>query len=156
MSERQILINHADDGEWVMLRVGGVFNEKTDHTVALHRDGKIAGGVVFTGYLGASITVHMAGSEDNWATRDFLWMVFHYAFAQLGCRKVIGLVSSANTRALSVDTRLGFIPAARITDVYSDGSDLIVLTMEKAQCKWLALTPRYYRSNTPDRSEYAT
>ena len=156
MSQREILINHHGDGDWIMLRVGGVFNEKTDHTVALHRDGKIAGGVVFTGYLGASITVHMAGSEDNWATRDFLWMVFHYAFVQLACRKVIGLTSSANTRALAVDVRLGFVPAARIPDAYPDGADLIVLTMDKSQCKWLALTPRKYRSNVSDRSEFAT
>lgn len=154
MSQREIHINHPGDGDWIMLRVGGVFNEKTDHTVAVHRDGRTVGGVVFTGYLGASIMLHMAGVEDNWATRDFLWMVFHYAFVQLGCRKVLGLVSSSNARALSIDARLGFIPVARVDDVYPDGSDLVILGMDKSQCKWLRLKPRHYRSNTAYQQEY--
>lgn len=112
----------------------------------------MAGGVVFTGYLGSAITLHMAGSEDNWATRDFLWMVFHYAFVQLGCRKVMGLVSSANERALSIDIRLGFRVAAKLEDMFPDGSDLLVLVMERAWCKWLNLVPKYYRSNTNPES----
>jgi hypothetical protein len=156
MSHREIMCNHPGDGEWVMSRVGGVFNEKTDHVVAMHRDGEIAGGLVYTGYLGKAITMHSAGSEDNWVTRDFLWMIFHYAFVQLGCRVVFGPVSSKNTRSLSVTTRLGFVPAARIADVYHDGSDLVLLTMYKEQCRWLTMEPKHYRSNTPDQSEYAT
>jgi hypothetical protein len=148
MSERVILINHPQDGEWVMLRVGGVFNEKTDHVVALHRDGRIAGGVVFTGYLQASIVMHMAGVEDNWPTRDFLWMVFDYVFVQLGVRKAIGLVASSNHRALSIDMRLGFTIEGGIKDACPDGSDLLILTMDKAHCKWLQLRPVHYRSNS--------
>lgn len=147
MSTRKVLINAPGDGDWIMLRVGGVFNHVTDHVVAVHRDGRCVGGVVFTGYLGSAITLHMAGSEDNWATRDFLWMVFHYAFVQLGCRKVMGLVSSTNSRAISVDIRLGFKIAAVLPDMFPDGSDLLILVMERAECKWLRLTPRYYRSN---------
>jgi L-amino acid N-acyltransferase YncA len=101
---------------------------------------------VFTGYLGSTITLHMAGVEDNWATRDFLWMVFHYAFVQLGCRKVLGLVAANNHRARSIDTRLGFREAARIYDVYPDGAALLILEMDKMACKWLKLVPKHYRS----------
>jgi hypothetical protein len=151
---REIRIDHIPDGEWVMTRVGGIYNEKTDHVVAMHQNGRIAGGLVYTGYLGASIMMHSAGTEGNWVTKDFLWMIFHYAFVQLGCRKVLGLVQSSNARALSINMRLGFIPAARIPETYVDGSDLIILTMDKAQCKWLAMTPDKYRSNTPDLSEF--
>jgi hypothetical protein len=152
MSIREIKINQPGDGEWIMLRVGGVFNHATDHVVSMHRDARMVGGVVFTGYLGSAITLHMAGSEDNWATRDFLWMVFHYAFVQLGCRKAMGLVASSNTRALEVDRRLGFRKAATLPDMFPDGSDLIVLIMERAECKWLKLVPKYYRSNTNTES----
>jgi L-amino acid N-acyltransferase YncA len=153
VSHKEILINHPGDGDWVMLRVGGVFNDKTDHVVGMHRDGRMVGGLVYTGYLGASIMMHAAGSEDNWVTKDFLWMIFYYAFVQLGVRKVMGLVASSNSRALSVDIRLGFSVAARIPDVYPDGADLIVLTMTRAQCRWLKITPRHYRSGqqTVDR-----
>jgi hypothetical protein len=142
-----IHINEERDGDWVMTRVGGVFNDKTDHVIALHRDGRTCGGVVFTGYLGASIMLHMAGNETNWATPDFLWMVFDYGFNQLGCRKLVGLVPATNHRALSVDIRLGFTIEARLADMMTDGSDLLILSMTKSACKWLRYAPRHYRSN---------
>lgn len=147
MSEKHLLVNYPGDGDWVMLRVGGVFNCATDHTVSVHRDGKMVGGVVFTGFLGSCITLHMAGSEDNWATMDFLWMVFDYCFVQLGCRKALGMVAADNIRALDVDLRLGFYPVAVLHDVLSDGGDLLILMMDRDQCKWLKVKPRRYRSN---------
>jgi hypothetical protein len=143
-----ILIDHLGDGDWIMRQVGGVYNERTDHSVAVHRDGRLKGGVVYTGYLGASIMLHMAGTEDNWATRDFLIMVFHYAFVQLGCRKLVGLVPAYNTRAISVDLRLGFRLEGRLTEMLPDPyEDLLILTMRKSECKWLAYEMRGYRSN---------
>jgi hypothetical protein len=149
VSVREIKINHPGDGDWIMLRVGGVFNDKTDHTVAVHRDGRIAGGMVYTGYLGSMITMHVAGSEDNWVTRDFLWMIFHYAFVQLGCRKVLGLVAASNHRSLKINKALGWRETARIYDAYPDGSALIILTMDKTDwqiSKWGKLVPKRYRS----------
>lgn len=148
MSTPQILINHPGDGDWIMGRVGGLFNERTDQSIAVHREGRIKGGVVYTGFLGASIMLHMAGTEDNWATRDFLWMVFDYAFNQLGVRKLVGLVPSSNARAISVDLRLGFRLEGRLTEMLTDpDDDLLVLTMSKVNCKWLAIVPKHYRSN---------
>ncbi len=142
-----ILVDNPGDGDWIMRHVGGVFNTLTDHSLALHRDGSIQGGVVYTGYLGASIMIHMAGNETNWANRDFLWMVFDYAFVQLGCRKLVGLVPSHNSRAISVDMRLGFRLEGRLTDMMPDpDEDLLILTMHKRDCKWLRITPRHYRS----------
>ena len=149
MSPPQILINEPGDGAWIMQRVGGVFNETTDQSIAVHRGGVIRGGVVYTGFIHASIMVHMAGSEDNWATRDFLWMVFDYAFNQLGVRKLIGLVASSNTRAISVDLRLGFRLEGRLTDCLPDpNDDLLILTMLKRDCRWLNVVPKHYRSNS--------
>jgi hypothetical protein len=145
---RSIHVNAPDAGDGVMARVGGVFNDKTDHCVSRHdHDGTPLGGVVFTGYLHASIIMHMAGVETNWASRDFLWMVYDYAFNQLGVRKCIGLVASDNSRALSIDLRMGFRVEAKLTEVTADGGDMLILTLTKADCKWLKVQPRYYGSN---------
>lgn len=142
-----ILIDNPGDGEWIMGRIGGVFNERTDHCVALHRDGQIKGGVAYTGYVGASIICHVAGSEDNWPTRDWLWMIFDYPFNQLGCRKLVGLLAAKNTRAISVDLRLGFRLEGRLTGMLPDpDEDLLILTMRKEDCKYLKITPKHYRS----------
>jgi hypothetical protein len=149
----EIRINYPGDGEWIMLRVGGVFNEKTDHSIAVHRDGHVCGGVVYTGYLGASITVHMAGNETNWASPDFLWMTYDYSFNQLGVRKLIGLVPADNLRALSIDLRMGFTIEAKLTDMMPDGTDLLILSMRKADCKWLRIKPRYYSRNQKEHAD---
>lgn len=138
-----ICIDYADDGNWVMSRAQGVFNPRTDHCIAVHRDGRIRGGVVFTGYLGSAIVVHMAGDGTNWATRDFLWMVYDYSFNQLGVKKLIGLVQSSNLRAIAIDLRMGFRLEATISDIFPDGSDLLVLVMEKINAKWLNVKPRH-------------
>jgi len=146
MSERRIIIDGPGDGQWIMDHVHGFYHTDTDHSIAMHRDGKIAGGVVYTGYLYASIAIHMAGTETNWATKDFLWMVFDYAFNQLGCRKLVGLVPAYNSRAISVDLRLGFRLEGRLREMLVDpNEDLLILTMTKAECKWLNLQPIHYR-----------
>jgi hypothetical protein len=149
---RSLRVNWPGAGDWVMARVGGVFNDKTDHCVSCHGyEGETLGGVVFTGFLYGSIILHMAGNETHWASRDFLWMVYDYAFNQLGVRKCVGLVASNNSRALSIDLRMGFRIEAKLTDMLADGGDLMILTLKKADCKWLRITPRHYRSNTePD------
>jgi hypothetical protein len=143
---KYIRINHPGDGEWVMSRVGGVFNEKTDHVIAVAREDVPLGGVVFTGYLIGSITMHMAGTGNNWGTRDFLWMVYNYAFEQLGVRKVIGLVAADNHLAIAIDLKMGFTIETAISDMTADGGDLLVLSMRKQDCRWLKLRPKHYRS----------
>lgn len=143
---KSLEINYPGDGDWIMGKCEGTFDHTRDHTVALHENGVIQGGVCFTGYTGAAIALHMAGRETNWATRDFLWLVYHYAFVQLGCRKIVGSVSASNTRALSIDKRMGFVVEARLSEMYVDGSDMLILSMTKARCKYLTMIPKHYRS----------
>jgi hypothetical protein len=147
-----IRINHPGDGEWVMERVQGVFNDRTDHVIAVARDDTPVGGVVFTYFLGGAITMHMAGTGANWGTKDFLWMVYDYAFVQLGVRKVIGLVAADNHLALKIDLKMGFVVETVITEMTADGQDLLVLSMRRDQCRWLTLKPIHYRSGHEQRA----
>lgn len=146
---KTILINHPGDGDWVMGRNGGVFCDKRDNVIALHRDGKIAGGVAYTGFTGGAVFMHMAGSEDNWATPDFLWMVYDYAFNQLGLPMVLGPVAASNKRALAIDKRMGFKFFAILPGVLWGREDLVILKMDREDyrgSKFLQrLKPRHYR-----------
>ena len=100
MSERNIRFNHPGDGDWVMRRCHGVFNDKIDQVISVHRDGEIVGGVVYNLFIKTAVMLHMAGSEDNWATRDFLWIVYDFPFNRMGVKWLLGLVDSSNTRAI--------------------------------------------------------
>lgn len=135
------------DGQWIMDPGGGRYNPMMDHCVAVIRDGVIAGGVVFTGFLGAAIFVHMRGDGTNWANRTFLWCVFDYAFNLLGCRVIFGWVDADNVHAVKVDEGLGFKICKTFYNVKEDGGDVFLMEMRREACKWLEYVPSYYRSN---------
>jgi hypothetical protein len=150
-----IRFNYRGDGDWVMARCQGVFNERLDQVIAVHRDGVIAGGVVFSTFLKTAISLHMAGSEDNWATRDFLWMIYDYAFNVLGVKWCLGLVESTNTRALDIDRRMGFRELARLPRLLEGDADLVILGMERADCWALnKITPKVWRPVKRDAVPY--
>lgn len=130
-----------------MHQVSGFFTPGFDHAFVSYRDGARAGGFALCGYLGAAMSVHMAGRDPRWCSRDLLWMVFDYAFNQLGLRKLVAPVASTNTIALEQDLRAGFRLEARIRDAYPDG-DLLLLTMTRENCRWLNIRPQSYKSGT--------
>lgn len=150
---KSVRFEHPSDGQWVMDRVGGVYQVAYDHVIAMVRDdGVTLGGVVFCNYLVGSLTMHMAGTGNNWGTPDFLWLVYEYAFHQLGCRKVIGLVAADNALAIRINTKMGFREEARLADMTADGGDLLIMSMRRDDCRWLRLVPKHYRSNIPRRT----
>lgn len=148
MPSYEIRVNDPADGRWIMAQSGGNFNPG-DCCLGLHRRGKLCGGGVFTGYMGASMLVHMAGDGSNWLTRDFIWMAFDYCFNQVGVRKLLGLIPSDNHRALDIALRLGFTIETGVRDVFPDGSDLLILVLDKPDAKWLYIKPRHLMVGSP-------
>lgn len=144
---RTILIDAPGAGSWIMDRCEGVFNPLLDHSFSSHDGAQMLGGIVLGQYLGASMLAHMAGEDKHWCNRELLWLVFDYAFNQLGCIKVLGAVRSDNHRAISVDLRGGWHLETVIGDVYAPGIHMMVMTMTKASCPWLNYQPKEWRAN---------
>jgi hypothetical protein len=143
---REIRINAPGAGDWVMSRVGGRrFTPGHDNSFTTHRDGEILGGFVLCDYIGGSLTVHMAGDDKRWCSKELLWLVFHYAFEQVGCTKMIAPLPSNDPKVLAMDMRAGWQLETAVTDVYGPGIHMMVLTMTKDECPWLKYTPRYWR-----------
>lgn len=141
---RGIRINEPGAGAWIMKRVQGSFMEGVDSSISTHdEDGSIRGGFVFCGYLGASMTCHMAGNDEKWCSKDLLWMAFHYAFKQLNVRKLIAPVASNNYHALAIDLRGGWQLETIIKDAYPD-AHMFILTMTRDTCPWLGIIPQQY------------
>jgi RimJ/RimL family protein N-acetyltransferase len=149
---KQIRIDAPGAGAWIMRRCEGRFSQDTDHSISNWRDGKIAGGFVLSDYTGASMTVHMAGDDEHWCSRDLLWMVFHYAFVQLGCRKLIAPVRSNNYAALAIDLRGGWRIEAIVRDAYPD-AHMFLLTMDREHCPWLKIKPKGWIYGPIERGE---
>jgi hypothetical protein len=145
MSTRTIKFNHPGDGDWVMARSHGIYNDKLDQVIAVHRNNKIAGGVVYSMFLRTSISMTSAGSEDNWPTRDFLWIMFDYPFNVLGVTWCLTMVDATNVRSLDINERLGFHEITRVPRILEGDKDLIIMGMERHE-SWALnhITPRHW------------
>lgn len=134
---REVLMDAPGAGDWIMQRVGGTFNPLTNHTFSSHRDGNLLGGIVTSDYFGNSMSVHMAGEDKYWFTRDLAWLVFDYCFRHCKCHKILTGVRSTNHQAINIDLRGGWQIETVIRDVFEPGVHMVVLYMTPSGCKWL-------------------
>ena len=117
-------------------RYGGGEYRKGAQCFGMVRDERIIACVLFDGHNGASVYMHVASSAPGWVTREYIRAVFDYAFRQLDCRVIIGLVAESNLKARRFDEHLGFTLAGTIPDGCPDG-DLLIYTMHRDRCRWL-------------------
>ena len=126
--------------DWVAPRVDeGPSEFAGAKAIGIEQDGELIGGVLYTHFTGASVSMHVAGEGKRWMTRDFLWRAFAYPFVQLRCRRVTGLVRADNIAAQRFDEHLGFRREGLIREATDDGCDLVVYGMLKRECRYLEL-----------------
>lgn len=128
-----------------MDRAQGYFRDGWDHSFSTHEGDRILGGFALVGYIGASMTVHMAAEDPHWFSRDLAWLAFHYAFEQLQLRKLLAAVRSDNYIAIALDMRAGWKLETIITEAFPD-AHMIVLSMTREDCPWLDYSPRQWRA----------
>ena len=108
------------------------------NTLGVEQNGELIAGVVFEGYTGSSISIHVAALEGKlWLSKEFLFRVFAYPFLQLECHRVTGLVRADNIKAQKLDEHLGFVREGIMRKGATDGTDYIFYGMLKEECRWL-------------------
>jgi len=115
-----------------------------EHDVVISRTddyGKLLGGVVYYDFTGKSIAMHIAGFSPHWMCRDLIWLVFHYAFVQLGCASVFSEIRSRNITTIALAKKMGFYVEVVLPEVFPE-DDLVVCRMRKEDCRWLNIKPR--------------
>jgi RimJ/RimL family protein N-acetyltransferase len=80
--------------------------------------------------------MHVAG-KGHWLSHEFLFAIFDYPFRQLNIVQVFTTTAANNERSLKLQRHVGFKPFAIIPRGWDEQTDLIVLTMTKAGCRWL-------------------
>lgn len=121
-------------GNWLCSRTGGVYTGGGSYIGLIDENNTIIAVAGYEDYNGASVRAHIA--FEGRLTKEFIWFGFWYPFEQLKVKKIIGLVSSNNEKALKLDKHFGYIEEAIIKDAAPDG-DLHILTMTREQCKIL-------------------
>lgn len=119
-------------GAWVVANSTGSWVPGQGAAIGLLDENGLRGGVIFEGFTGTNINLHVAsrkGLGRRWMTRKFLWMVLHYPFVQLGCKRVTAGVPSHNKDCLRFIQSIGFVHEATLEDAVP-GGDLLVYVLK--------------------------
>lgn len=143
--QRMIVFNNHDHGDAIARAAGCNFNPRCDIAITRVAGDELLGGVIYQNYTHESISIHVASFDKRAATRELLWVIFHYPFVQLGVKRIFGQVPETNTKALEFDLALGFKILTKVDGVFPDGG-VIVLVLEKADCRWLNFKPKTLRA----------
>lgn len=123
--------------QWVSEHQEGKFTPGLNPGIGIEHNGEIVGGVVYDGYNGKNINIHVASDgSKRWINREFLWFVFYYPFVQLGCSRVTGFVPSYNKAAIQFDEKVGFELETTLKDAHPLG-DILIYKMTPDKCRWL-------------------
>jgi len=130
-------------GPWIAQKLGFNWFDGRGSTIGLMdmKTGPVAA-VLFEGFNGASVMVHLASLRRDWLNREFLWYVCHYPFEELGVTKVLAPIESDNLDSIRWTEHFGFTLEATLKDAAPKG-DLLIYSITKDQCKWLQLREKY-------------
>ena len=106
--------------------------------IGLERDGALVAGVIYEGFNGSNIWMHVAAEPGaRWMTKDYLRYCFKYPFDELGVSRISGYVNASNLIARRFDEHLGFEPEAVLKGAAPDGGDVIIYVMWRRNCRYV-------------------
>ncbi|OIP19572.1 MAG: hypothetical protein AUK51_01160 [Comamonadaceae bacterium CG2_30_59_20] len=128
-----------------LYRILEFFNSKTSlaesadmKAIGLERDGVLVAGVVYEGFNGVNVWMHVAAEPGaRWMTKSYLRYCFHYPFNELGVSRVSAYVNASNTAAVHMDDHIGFKREALLKGAAPDGGDVIIYMMRKQDCRFI-------------------
>jgi RimJ/RimL family protein N-acetyltransferase len=106
--------------------------------LGLERDGKLVAGVLYEGFNGQNVWVHLAAEPGGrWMTREFLRYCFHYPFNEMKVKRLSGYVDASNDKARRLNEHLGYKPEAVLAGAGIDGGDVVIYVMWRDDCRYL-------------------
>lgn len=107
-------------------------------SLGLERDGELVAGVLYEGYNGPNVWMHVAAVPGRrWMNRDYLWYCFHYPFNEMNVQRISGYVNASNEQARRFDEHLGFKVEATLSGAAPDGGDVLIYVMRREDCRFL-------------------
>jgi hypothetical protein len=100
-------------------------------------ENKIEWVVGYTAFIGKTCQVHFVNLKGGYTPKGLLFGAFDFPFNHYGLEKVFGIVNSKNTKAVEYDRKVGLKEALRFEGMHDNDGDLIVLYMDKADCRWI-------------------
>lgn len=123
--------------EWARKRIGMAYTWRDFTTMSLWDDGTILAAVIYDGFVGIDVKMHIASGRVNWLDRRFLYAAFAYPFNELKVSRVTGLISATNQKSRKFAESLGFVKEGECRRGSPDGSDLIIYGMLREECRFM-------------------
>lgn len=122
-------------GPWVCQEPKRKWISGTASAIGKVKNGSPLVAVLYEDFTGTSVTMHIRG-DDGWADRGFLWMMFHYPFVQLGCKRITAPISEANKKCIKLVENMGLTLECRLSQATPEG-DLLIYRLFKEDCRFL-------------------
>jgi RimJ/RimL family protein N-acetyltransferase len=106
-------------------------------------DSELVAGVLYEDFNGANVICHIAG-VGNWATRQFLALIYDYPFMQLGVRRITVPVAGDNAKSIQMVEHMGFTLECTLAQA-TPGADLHLYRMWREDCRYLRGKYALYR-----------
>lgn len=114
--------------------------------IAVVKDNQIAGVVVLHDWSPPNIFLSWAATSPKWFSRQLILHIYNWAYVQLKCKRITGLVEKNNKRAREIDERLGMKMEGVLRKAAPSGRDMIVYGLLKEEAE--TLIKRLYRGKT--------
>jgi RimJ/RimL family protein N-acetyltransferase len=103
----------------------------------VNKDNEIEWVVGYTAFIGKTCQMHVVNLCGKPINRALVQAAFDYPFNYCGVEKTFALVNSKNEKAMNFDTKLGFKEEIRFDGLHDNGGDIVLLAMNKVDCKWI-------------------
>ena len=125
-----------DHGQWVKELINPVYCEDTKGIVAL-RDDKPVAAVITDSWTHTACNVHIGCTDPLVFKHGLLQEAALWIFGVCQREHIVGIVPADNAKALKINKHIGFTEFARIPDGYNYGVDIVLMRLNREDCKYL-------------------
>lgn len=93
------------------------------------------GACIMDNWSANSVQAHIIVTNPLLLRHGFLELITGLVYEDMGCKYIYGQVPSNNTKALKLNTHMGFKEVARLKEAYADGVDYVIMEMHRDDCK---------------------
>jgi len=123
------------DWGWVQQQVPILRIEDTCGLMAIDTEkNETVGACIIDNWTENSAQVHLMMTSPMVIRHGFINFVAHFLYRECQLKYLYGLVPADKTKAVALNTRMGFKEVARLPDAWCDGVDYLIMSMTPADC----------------------
>ena len=133
---RKVTTENQEELRTWLSKIGNFQYPQETMCIGSIKNDELVGVTGFNNFATHSCQIHVAATDVQFLTREYLNCVFDYGFNKLKVKVILAPICKDNVKSLNLCRKLGFEQVADIPYGHPNG-DLIVVAMKRNQCRWL-------------------